>query len=469
MKYFLSLICVAILNVGALTSCGIDNTTQNDSLTVDPVSFRVYSDGGTYCAKLKTDTDYTVKVEEGATSWLSVSSDDTNKESGVTLSIVVTPLEDVHGREGRILITAGSQSAQIAVSQSGQIPILTIDTGDRMSPAEGETFSVSVTTNMDEVEVSAPSWITATKTNAGFDFTISANTTDEHRSSEVLIVNSEFGREATFNVSQKSTKSMYILAFGNSFSWDAMEYLYQILQEMGYKDIFLGNLYIGGATLQIHANNIASSAKAYQYRTNSNGNWASVDKYTSIDAMKERYWDYVSMQQNSCYYGAPDSFEPYISNIVAAVKQHCPGAKCIWHMTWAYQSDCTNGDFVKYFGKNQTLMFETILDVTKTQILPREDFQFVIPCGTAVQNLRTSYMGDNITRDGYHMTYDNGRLLTGLMWARQIVGKSISNINYKPSAYTYTDDQITVIKEAVENAFNKPYEITESSIPTLKP
>ena len=45
-------------------------------------------------------------------------------------------------------------------------------------------------------------------------------------------------------VNQEQDKSISILAIGNSFSVDAMEYLYGILNDIGYEDITLGNLYI---------------------------------------------------------------------------------------------------------------------------------------------------------------------------------------------------------------------------------
>ena len=342
-------------------------------------------------------------------------------------------------------------------------PVLEVATDNRTSPAEGDLFSVTVTTNI-ELSINTPTWIYATRTATGFNFMVSANTTEHARSEEITIFNTQYNISFSFRVSQKSPKSIYILAIGNSFSLDAMEYLYQILQELGYSDIYLGNLYIGGCTLQTHASNISSNADAYVYVTNSTGKWRSKSGGNASAAMKERDWDFVSMQQASGSSGMPDTFEPYLSTIVAAVKQNCPYARRIWHMTWAYQSNSTHSEFSKY-GKNQITMYNAILNCVKTKVESRGDFSFVIPCGTAVQNLRTSYLGDTITRDGFHMSYDVGRYLTGLMWARQITGKSIAGINYKPSAYTYTADQITVIKDAVEKAYNRPYEITESVIP----
>ncbi len=37
--------------------------------------------------------------------------------------------------------------------------------------------------------------------------------------------------------------------------------------------------------------------------------------------------------------------------------------------------------------------------------------------GTAIQNLRTSYMGDTLTRDGYHLEVNTGRYTVSMTWA----------------------------------------------------
>ena len=50
-----------------------------------------------------------------------------------------------------------------------------------------------------------------------------------------------------------TVKSVKILAIGNSFSKDAMEHLYTVLKAEGVEEILLGNLYIGGCTLDKHA------------------------------------------------------------------------------------------------------------------------------------------------------------------------------------------------------------------------
>src|SRR5699024_3897405 len=57
-----------------------------------------------------------------------------------------------------------------------------------------------------------------------------------------------------------------ILTIGNSFSEDAVEnYLYDLAKAAG-DSLVIGNLYIGGCSLETHSANAASNAPSYSYR-----------------------------------------------------------------------------------------------------------------------------------------------------------------------------------------------------------
>ena len=56
-------------------------------------------------------------------SWISVSGEGVKAVSDITLTINVARIEDVHGRSGKILVSAGSQSAEISISQSGVLTV----------------------------------------------------------------------------------------------------------------------------------------------------------------------------------------------------------------------------------------------------------------------------------------------------------------------------------------------------------
>ena len=108
-------------------------------------------------------------------------------------------------------------------------------------------------------------------------------------------------------------------------------------------------------------------------------------------------------------------------------------------------------------------MYNAILSAVESEILSNEEFKAIIPTGTAIQNLRTSFIGDNLTRDDHHLSYDKGRFLAALTYAKAITGCDLSQITYTPPAYTFTANTVAAMKEAVDNACAHPYEITQST------
>ena len=69
-----------------------------------------------------------------------------------------------------------------------------------------------------------------------------------------------------------------------------MEYVWQIADDLGVENIYLGNLFIGGCTLDTHALNAKNNNLAYAYRVNSNGSWKT-ESYRMGDALSEQNWD----------------------------------------------------------------------------------------------------------------------------------------------------------------------------------
>ena len=256
-----------------------------------------------------------------------------------------------------------------------------------------------------------------------------------------------------------------ILAIGNSFSVDALEYAYQIAQNLGIEEIAIGNLYIGGCTLETHAKNAAGDLGKYTYYYNDNGTWTSTGSYKISTALESRSWDYVSMQQGSPVSGVESSYNQDLTNLIAYVKERSD-AKLVWHMTWAYQQNSTHSAFPTY-GKNQMTMYNAIVSAVQNKIVPNESFDLIVPNGTAVQNSRTSLLGDTTTRDGYHMSYDYGRYLTGLLFVKTLTGLDISNIIFAPSGVSTEEKQIAI--ESVNNAYKAPFAVTESDYQKEEP
>ncbi len=253
-------------------------------------------------------------------------------------------------------------------------------------------------------------------------------------------------------------KSVKILAIGNSFSDDATNHLWNIFKNAGVENVVIGNMFIGGCSLDTHYNNAISGSTAYIYRKNTSGEWINTENTSLATAIADEDWDVVTLQQSSGVSGQKKSYG-VLKALVNYVKNKLPTAELYWHMTWAYQQSSNHSDFPKY-DRNQTKMYNAICEAVKSAVLPIEDFVGVIPSGTSIQNLRSSYFGDTLTRDGFHLTYDYGRYLTALTYFAAL-GGDVENIDWVPVLSMKYD--LPAIKEATKTAIEKNFEVTKST------
>ena len=255
--------------------------------------------------------------------------------------------------------------------------------------------------------------------------------------------------------------ALKILCIGNSFSVDSMEYVYQVAQAAGVKNIVLGNLYIGGCSLATHLANAQGDKGSYIYYTNTNGTWASSSGKKIAATVQSDDWDFISVQQVSGYSGIADSYSD-LDALLDIVEPLNPSARLVWHMTWAYKTGSGHADFSKY-DKNQMTMYNAIVSAVQAKVLTDSRIEIVIPAGTAIQNARTSYIGDNFTRDGYHLN-DYGRFIGSLTFVKALTGLSIDKITYKLDSMT--DNNLLVAIDAVNKAVASPYAVTTSAYTT---
>lgn len=253
-----------------------------------------------------------------------------------------------------------------------------------------------------------------------------------------------------------------ILAIGNSFSDDAMEHLAEILVGEGYTDFVLGNLYVGGCSMDGHKARIISGAKDYSFRINTGSGWTTVKESIQY-GLDYTDWDVVTIQQVSGNSGIPESYDS-MQFIIDYVRNRVdPFVKIFFHMTWAYQSNSGHADFAKY-DKNQMTMYNAIVDTVQTLVVGNWNIEGYIPSGTAIQNLRTSYLGDTLTRDGYHLSYDIGRYTAALVWYKELFGADLTDLTVVPKNYPHIASHLPAIKEAVNNALANPFEVTPCAV-----
>ena len=255
------------------------------------------------------------------------------------------------------------------------------------------------------------------------------------------------------------SKSLRILAIGNSFSEDAMTYLGEIAANFGLEDFVIAYLYIGGATLETHWTTVSNGTSSYRYEKNVDNTWENKGNKSLLIGLLDEEWDIVTLQQGSGSSGLTDTFQPYLDDLLGYINDNkLTDTTFMWHQTWAYAQSSTHSEFYKY-DNDQMTMYNAIMDASKNFISNDSRFRQVIPAGTVIQNMRTSSLGDTLNRDGYHLS-TLGRYATALMWFKTITGFSIDDITYKPNVVT--DEQVIIAKEAVNNAYMQMYEVTES-------
>lgn len=219
---------------------------------------------------------------------------------------------------------------------------------------------------------------------------------------------------------------MKVLSIGNSFSQDAHKWLHQLAVACGI-DLETVNLYIGGCSLETHWKNIEEGNENHEFARNG----GDAERMISVqEALGMDNWDVITVQQVSQYSGMPETYEPYLSNLVGFIREKCPNAKLYFHQTWAYEIDSQHPGFANY-NNDQHTMFTRILS-TSQQMAEKIGAE-LIPVGTFIQYLRENVAdfdyangGLSLCRDAFHMSWDYGRFAAAAMWLRTLTGKPIT-------------------------------------------
>ena len=253
-----------------------------------------------------------------------------------------------------------------------------------------------------------------------------------------------------------------VLCIGNSFTVDAVEdYLSPICRSVD-KKVIIGYPYKGGTTLEQHVDYITTKNAIYNYRKIDEEGNASAQSNTTFDvALQDEKWDYVVIQTDHNYSGVYDHYFPYLTDIMNYVKTNGKNSnpKFFLYMTWAYDATSTYNAFSLY-GNNQQNMYNSIVECAY-KAADEAGITTVVPAGTAVQNCRTTYIGQNMNRDGYHMNFEYGRYTVGLAYAASVLGIDPQTVTYHPSSIS--DNLAQLCKDAVSAALETPKAITSLS------
>ena len=247
-----------------------------------------------------------------------------------------------------------------------------------------------------------------------------------------------------------------ILSIGNSFSQDATAYLEE-LAACGGVEAEVVNLYIGGCSLATHWHNAQNDLAAYDYQRKGVG----TGRRASIrEALQERDWNVVTLQQVSGDSGLWQTYEPYLGEMSEYVKKYAAGAKQMIHETWAYETDSANQAFEKY-GKNQQTMYMALR--TAYRKAAAAVGAGWIPCGDAIQALRALPEFDyprgglSLCRDGSHLNLVYGRYAAAAVWYEAVMKRNILENTFAPHGDLPADENLLrLIARTVHGVCSRP-------------
>lgn len=252
--------------------------------------------------------------------------------------------------------------------------------------------------------------------------------------------------------------TLRVLAIGNSFSQDAVEQYLHELAAAADKPMVIANMYIGGAPLSLHWENARTDKAAYSYRKiNVEGVKTTEEGVSILTALQDEQWDYVSLQQASPLSGQFDSYIAPLTALHRYLDSATNGrVKYIWHQTWAYAANSTHSGFTNYHN-DQNKMYQAIMGASAKvqQLVP---IDLLIPCGTAVQNARTSFIGDSLTRDGYHLDLHVGRFIAACTWFEALFGQQAPVAHYRPEGVSVAEAEVA--GRAAHTAVSQPFAVT---------
>ena len=282
--------------------------------------------------------------------------------------------------------------------------------------------------------------------------------------------------ENNYQITSPKCKSMKLLMMGNSYGNDAMAYFEKILRDAGYVNVIIGHMGESSMAINDHYHNIDDDPNN-DYIYKSSGTTFSVH-YKMVNGVRVELeadykaivtnedWDIITFYQgpNSMDTLVKESYYSELGNLLSAIRANMtnPNGKIIYYMPWVHGEMNTAGYYAELSALTQKLF------------VGNELIDGIIPAGTVIQNLRTSYLNSStdgngdINRDWGHLNYGVGRYAVGLTFYAYLTGGDIKAVSYMPTVdeasrpFTDPKENIDVIREAVQNALSVPFEITES-------
>ena len=236
---------------------------------------------------------------------------------------------------------------------------------------------------------------------------------------------------------------MKILCIGNSFSEDATRYLYGIARADGAR-LEIANLYIGGCSLERHAQNMREDTRDYELQYNGQKTGFPM---SLREALTNRAWDIVTLQQVSQHAPRVESYLPYLDELADVIRALAPSARIVMHQTWAYEAGSERLFQMTPYATPAAMLDD--IKVAYREAAERIGAAGIIPSGEMLAGLLEAGI-PTVHRDTFHASLGLGRYALGLLWYRVLCGASVTDNTFRDLDEAVSEDALAIARACVE-------------------
>lgn len=286
----------------------------------------------------------------------------------------------------------------------------------------------------------------------------------------------------------QNDETLDILLFGHSYGVDCSEHLPKLIDAAGIKTVRIARFIKGNCSLEERYKYFKDDwAKGYSECEPGTTEYVS-RPCTFKEAVAARKWDYVIFQTSLENQGKYETYQPYLNEMVAYIRsvsnEKFGGEPVIcWNMFWPvssllkYSQSYTSNNRLALYDYDSENMFNKYMAAAK-EMSADTGISNIIPSGTAIMNLRASYLNTPqskaFTRDGYHLSYGEGRYAAACVFFEYMVaprygvsvlGNSLRLPDLKPAV---TDKNAEFLQKCAVEAVKNPFEVNPALGPKPK-
>lgn len=273
----------------------------------------------------------------------------------------------------------------------------------------------------------------------------------------------------TVPVTVNYRKKLNFLSIGDSYGSDLIHFAELISSNSDETlDYHFYSLESADASLKNHSLNFFSDNAAYLLREyqNDTSTWLEADNKTIKEVINEKNINVISIQESANHIHEKSGYE-LLNNLSLGIANHIKTMfgytpVITFHQVWAYQNNIQiDNTYFEEFNNNQTTMYETITNMSREY---EDDIDVIIPCGTAVQNARSSTIvtDRDFTSNGRNIDERVGRYLLSLTLLSKLSGYTPSHFNYLGEA-TISEEEKAILDICVNKAIENPHQTSSLS------